>query len=557
MNLTDVANAFSSYIVNILGIKISDEISSTNLASWNEALQNVYGSESPTKPRLLDIALFGDTRLFMKSDITDEGSVLEKLKAIQPLTPRLYSISVIQSNDKGIAEYIYLNIRYWHDGVASRLLINSEPGTSIQFRVHHHDKLQRKEARTIYFASGTGISPFTNSYSDNTFIHDQWLIWMTTEISKDVRSDFKFVCRYNQRLTINVIETKKAEQKCENILSNFQVVNTNAPRGQRLLSLMEEENSWEKKLKQWLDDDVMIYVCGNIGFVIEVVNLLIDSGAMIDDLVAEGFLRVECFGSPSWMPSMKKIIPPWTILRSSVPFQTRDDIPLMVIGNGVYKLSKTLLDLHPGGKDMILLYQGSDATKPFIQVGHDKDGSAMGMLQAFEVGEFNASHFAFDDIAIGKDFDPIRIAFDCAEMRNSFLIEESVLFDREGIFRQSEFNQAEALKTHRRVLFQHFPRFLKIVQTVCQCLMSEAEWETSLDEIEVSETLHDTITFAKDWNIVLLNHRYFFVDNVLSAARLLEALASNISLNELQQILESWRKVVFCHYYEFGSNCEC
>lgn len=554
MNLPDVADSFRSHIMDILDIKLDDEVKSAFSSSWNETLLSIYGNDTSQNPRLLDISLFGDISEFFKADTRDKGINLENLQKIPPLTPRQYSISVIQTNQKGIAEFLYLKVHYWPDGVASVRLIQSGPGTKIMFRIQPSHSLHSQHmCPTIYFASGTGLSPFTYRYSDNTFPHNQWLIWMTREISDDMRADFKFVCKYNQRLSIDVIQTKLStcQYDTDSILHNYNVHYTDATRNQRLVSLTKNNEVISEKLIQWLGGDVMIYICGNVGFVIEVVNFLIDKGVMIDDMVSSGKLRVECFGSPGWTPSNQKLITPWQVLRSSIPYASDHDSPLMVIGNSVFELTKTILDLHPGGKDIILMYQGSDATKSFELVGHNKDGNALGMLKAVEVGIFDSSLFSSIKMS-GCDL--IRIGFDCAEIRNGYLLEESALLDLDSVFYQSELNQANALKTHRRVLLLHLPRLRDMVQSVCHHFFPHAKWSVALDKVEVMETFKEMAAFEvlQDWESVLLDDRNFLTSNVLAAAQLTEAMASKSNENEIAVILESWRKVIVSFWKESG-----
>ena len=538
-----------------IDMELEKEIDVVDLASWKEALEQYYGPEASTKPRLVDIALIGDTRSFLKTVSEDKGTMLERVKSVPPLTPRQYSISVIQSDERDIAEFLYLTIREWPDGIASRQLIHSTPGTEVMFQIQRSKVLQRhsKAAPVIYFASGTGISPFTYFYSDNTFPHDQWLIWMAREISPDMRSDFKFVCKYNQRLTVDVLQTNphSADDKDETLLLNCNVHHLDAPRNQRMRTFFNGK-AYDKKLGEWLKGDAMIYVCGNIGFTMEVINVLIDYGAVVEDMVASGSLRVECFGSPGWIPSgQKKIIAPWEILKSSVPSENLYNSPLMIIGNGVFELSKTLLDIHPGGKDIILLYQGSDATKPWVQIGHNKDGTAVGMLQAFEVGSFDPLLFKSSS---GQDCDIVRLGFDCAEMRNCFLLEESALVDKEDKFYQSEFYRAHALKTHRRVLAIHFSRLHKIVQQLSDHFFPDTAWEVSLDKVEVEISFNGWTKFQvlNEWEKVLSDDNKFMTANVLSAAHLIEAVATEASENQLKIILESWRKTILSFWAE---NC--
>ncbi len=92
-----------------------------------------------------------------------------------------------------------------------------------------------------------------------------------------------------------------------------------------------------------------------------------------------------------------------------------DSSPLMVSGEKVYTLSSNILDLHPGGKDAILLYLGTSGTQAFVSVGHTEDGNAKGLLQACEDGEpdipsplisFSQSH--------NNSFEVVSMGLDCA-----------------------------------------------------------------------------------------------------------------------------------------------
>lgn len=155
---------------------------------------------------------------------------------------------------------------------------------------------------------------------------------------------------------------------------------------------------------------VFIFIAG---FVMEVVKLLRSTGVDIEQWIATGRLRVECFGSPGWVPSSgQTLFAPWEVLRSALPEQ--DEPSLMVLGENVYRITQDMLDIHPGGRDLIQMYQGADATLAFEAVGHDKDGNATGMLQAFEVGRFHKNlveNPRFDSKE--ASFDVVRMAWDC------------------------------------------------------------------------------------------------------------------------------------------------
>ena len=84
MNLPDVADTFRSHIMDILDIKLDDEVKSVFSSSWNETLLSIYGNETSQNPRLLDISLFGDIREFLKADTRDKDINLENLQKIPP-----------------------------------------------------------------------------------------------------------------------------------------------------------------------------------------------------------------------------------------------------------------------------------------------------------------------------------------------------------------------------------------------------------------------------------------------------------------------------------------
>ncbi|KAL7563730.1 hypothetical protein ACA910_020418 [Epithemia clementina (nom. ined.)] len=601
-NMRDVGDQFCQLVMEKLGLNPDAEVQVADLPSWQEKLNYFLGENAPTIPRVGDIALYGQIRNFASpipggtaSDIT-----LEQLQNIVPLAARLYSISVVQNDRAGHVKFLYLTVREWKDGVASRLLVRGMPGTKIIVQVYRSHVLRRLDAsRSVYFASGTGISPFTDLYSDNSYPYDQWLIWMTQKLSDDMFSDFKFVTRYNQHLTVDVLQTGAPLKRTRSGLNaqensrfacshNFMSHYLNAARGQRLASFFDESGSEYKKLAQWTrQGSLTVLACGNIGFVMEVVNLLRRMGVNIGQWIATGRLRVECFGSPGWLPAgQSRQLAPWEILRSALPLkygegegqtvQSSPSPPLMIVGDNVYEITQNMLDIHPGGRDLIEMYQGADATQAFRVIGHDKDGNATGMLQAFEVGRFNK---ILPDAVPDSDgtFDLVRMGFDCSEMRNCYLIDDSL---HERMIRKPSYSSTDveihascAEATHERVVNVHLPRIDLLVKNACNHLCPGVNFDELVSPVEApaekqglpgilsffSINNMDTVT-ARDakeseksaasihWKERRANDRKLFDQCVSHAADLCEEVANNGE--GVKDILLAWKK----NLHEFKKN---
>ena len=576
-NLEDKIDAFCCQVEAKLSLNREDCVNVCDKTSWEESLVYYLGGTSKKLPSVRDVAAYGDLGQYMAGDITD--FTLEHLQAIKPLVPRLYSISLVQKDCNGDVTFLYLNVREWADGVASRLLVHGNPGAEIIIQIYRSRVLSRLGGhRTLFFASGTGISPFLSFYSDNTFYHDQWLVWLTQNASDDIRSDFRFICRYNQRLQIDALQTNASHKSSRRSLlhTNFVVHDIREPRGQRLASFFTKESKNYKKLSSWVADATVL-ACGNVGFVTEVIDLLRGVGVDIGAWIATGRLRIECFGFPGWHVSdIRCQYAPWDVLRSALPNIGCIREPLMVLKGNVYRLTQNILDIHPGGKDMILLYQGADATKAFEAVGHNKDGNAIGMLQACEVGRFDDSSVKRQNNSpASKDkgaFDIVRLAFDCAEMRNCHLIDDSL---HERLAKNSEYGGLEAevhagaaLSTHRRVIHVHLPRISKLVQAICDRYFPGVQWEDIIGDEnstavpgksgassvwmsapspsanqtclsgDVDPTMDGVLT---NWQAVRTRDKEFLAVCVSYVATICEAVASENNRDLMSTVL-AWRK---------------
>ena len=378
-----------------------------------------------------------------------------------------------------------------------------------------------------------------------------------------MQSDFKFIARYNRRTTIDVLQTigSTGNSTTRSATStNFQTHAITAPRGHRLATFFEKDGIQYKKLCSLSEDThLTVLACGNIGFVMEVIKLLRSVGANIEQWIATGRLRVECFGSPGWVPSgQTQMFAPWEVLRSALPQQ--DETPLMVIGENVYNITQDMLDIHPGGRDLINMYQGADATLAFKAVGHDKDGNATGMLQAFEVGRFH------EKVVSKVGFDVIRMGWDCAEMRNCHLIDDSLherMSKRPGYSStDTEIHGSCALATHQRVHLVHFPRLCKLVKESCEYYCPKANWDDCVtqgasapvskeegfpalwmgrpDKVDVGKGASGKERILANWQAVRQRDRKLMAACVAHAANLCEDAAGGG--NNLETILNAWRK---------------
>lgn len=669
-NLTDIAEKFCILAIDNLDLDADDEVEPKDLEAWKQTLNYFLGELAPECPRLADIALYGDVRPILSelSGDFDGGQLItmEELENIRPLIPRLYSISVIQTDENGDVAFLYVTIREWTNGVASRLLIRGQPGSKVFVQIYRSHVLRHlSDCRTLYFASGSGISPFTNFYSDNKFPREQWLIWMTKHVSNDLRSDFKFISRYNQKLKIDALQTESHRRRTDDtprrrgtrsrvlsststarrsiyhdsfgdstvVAHNYTHHDLEGLRGERLMNFFYPEGQYYEKLKSWISSDLTILACGNIGFVMEVVRLLQNVFKVdVATWVARGRLRVECFGSPGSVGSYRlapsapddgstsgskpgrpqrrrRIYTPWDVLRSALPSLSDssgnsdtphqdiqiDSSPLMVLGRNVYRLTANILNIHPGGKDLILLYQGTDGTAAFEAVGHDKNGNAMGMLQACEVGSIQVPSLSYSE-GTRESFDVVRLAWDCAEMRNCHLLDDS-LHERiqkskvEGTGNgvsptprcEAPFSErfvSVAISTHRRVIHVHYPRLVSLVRSACQeyCPGILHNWNEDEEPITSENTEEENpvwmgrsslssgivpntasrhtapIPLAEaNWNDVRARDRAFLASCVWNAANLCEAIGigkgdpgtvyPSTSSNEakIEEILTCWK----------------
>ena len=129
--MCDVGDRLCQLVMSQLGLTPDCDVHVTDIASWQESMNYFMGTEAPKTPTVALIALFGQIRPFTSENGAQSMISLEQLQDIKPLAPRLYSISVVQSDPSGQARFLYLTVREWADGVASRLLVRGKPGTQV------------------------------------------------------------------------------------------------------------------------------------------------------------------------------------------------------------------------------------------------------------------------------------------------------------------------------------------------------------------------------------------------------------------------------------------
>lgn len=99
--------------------------------------------------------------------LRDPGQLSELVTLLEPIAPRLYSISSSPEAHAGEVHLTVAHNRYcvgddWRFGLCSDYLVDSAPGTAIRFYIHrnNHFRLPAPEKPVIMIGPGTGIAPF-------------------------------------------------------------------------------------------------------------------------------------------------------------------------------------------------------------------------------------------------------------------------------------------------------------------------------------------------------------------------------------------------------------
>lgn len=115
-NMCDIGDRLCQLVLNKLGLHPDIEVRVADMASWQESMNYFMGTDAPKTPTVALIALFGQIRAFTSEKGANIDITMEQLQNIKPLAPRLYSISIVQSDASGAARLLYLTVREWADG---------------------------------------------------------------------------------------------------------------------------------------------------------------------------------------------------------------------------------------------------------------------------------------------------------------------------------------------------------------------------------------------------------------------------------------------------------
>ena len=99
--------------------------------------------------------------------LRDPGQLRELVALLEPIAPRLYSISSSPEAHPGEVHLTVAHNRYcvgddWRYGLCSDYLVEAAPGTTIRFYIHRnsHFRLPDPDRPVIMIGPGTGIAPF-------------------------------------------------------------------------------------------------------------------------------------------------------------------------------------------------------------------------------------------------------------------------------------------------------------------------------------------------------------------------------------------------------------
>lgn len=185
--------------------------------------------------------------------VKDAVQFLDVLTILEPVTPRLYSVSSSPNADDGEVHLTVARDAFVVDGetrygVCSDLLSQMEPGKSLEFYVHHNNRfrLPSPDKDVIMIGPGTGIAPFRSFLADRDSLGAAGRNWLFFGDQHFV-SDFLYQTEIQDWLNTGVLTR----------------VNTAFSRDQaQKVYVQHKMLEQAAELYNWLESGAHLYVCG-------------------------------------------------------------------------------------------------------------------------------------------------------------------------------------------------------------------------------------------------------------------------------------------------------
>ena len=278
------------------------------------------------------------------------------------------------------------------NGTTTHWLIHNKPQAIPIYRVASNRFSLPNSPKTpcIMFAAGSGIAPFRsfwqyraekneNRVSDRLFFGSRSQTLYKQEWEMHIANntlDVYALCSREDRLWYS------QEQK---------LIETKHPKGY-LSSLITTPNIATEMRDILCSDPALettpcLYICGQGGFAKDILNTLIVMVPQGEDVLARfhayGKLKLNIFNTfaGKLLPEQEKTLL-WSdlLLHNSMPMGI-----WIAIKGKVYDI-QPYLAMHPGGKRILSLYAGIDATTTFQKMGHHQSPDIMSQLDMFQIG---------------------------------------------------------------------------------------------------------------------------------------------------------------------------
>jgi sulfite reductase (NADPH) flavoprotein alpha-component len=235
-----------------------------NIVYLPERVIAKYGSQLQKEIPLIKMGLLDLIREYPMNDPAQFESFLQLL---EPITPRLYSISSSLESVDGEVHLtvardkfcIYDELKY---GLCSDHLCNLKAGEKIEFYIHHNDQFRLPEDHKdiIMIGPGTGIAPFRAFLSERESAGASGRNWLFFG-DQHFTSDFLY-------------QTELQQWKESGVLHSLDVAFSRDQEGK--IYVQDKIRQKAEEFIQWLDHGATLYVCGAKKMSLDVENTIVD-----------------------------------------------------------------------------------------------------------------------------------------------------------------------------------------------------------------------------------------------------------------------------------------
>jgi sulfite reductase alpha subunit-like flavoprotein len=379
--------------------QISDSLEVSLNKEWQNFFFTQFGQDITTA-HIKQLLMYAD-----KIRSIEHGDVFNA-DTLHPLSPRLYSVAPF-ANSSG---KIRLTVgRHFYEANEEKQEARSE-GRASGYLIHTSSAIHidRAPARNFHlpanpstpilmFAAGTGISPFMGFIDARNNEANSGLNWLF--FSAQNRASFHYQDELRQavaqdKLKLSVIFSREDENTAEfnAETGNFDYKKKYA--GKHVDELIKENGL---AICQQLQNGAHIYICGNNGFA-KTVRDNIKSALLahnkdwsesacdeyIDKLIANNVYHYDAFTPTVGEQAQVSR----KILRSEVAYHNSINDCWMIINGSVYDLSR-FIHVHPGGRKILHINGGMDASEDYNHVRHRESQQIEALLLQNKVGQLS------------------------------------------------------------------------------------------------------------------------------------------------------------------------